>query len=453
MSKSKKNKQVSRRQVIQQSTLGLGMGMGLMDMYTNLIPAQLRKAISLGSHEALAQAQTVPGGRKHPVIQICLIDKIQQALLLETDGAVAAFNNPDAPDKNAGLDGAGQNYNGVDISGEALAFTDFRGMSMTQLFGGRLGAMAAGYNMAVLPKVDSQAGGHNMNGSPISAELGGLNNVIQSAGTDPKNLLGYVGFNVGGDANDSREGALGLNGLPLPTFSGVSTLRTTLRNSIAPLTASEKSLNFRRQLDALATKDKGVFATLLQIKDRIDPAVNQLQAALTAANAVEQQFAAAKALWQTGLCNNFMICIPWDDTNQGSLTTTGGDLGYSPYVGFAMLADLYVKISQEMPEAITVIVSDGGRANNNGDSAGGMSIITGPATLVNNGQFGDKVNHADLGSVNAMRNLGTAYKMSRDADLGVLRHRNVLSLVAKLVDIDVDTPFPVVGISPKSDVG
>ncbi len=444
------NKILSRREAIQRSTLGVATGITLLDMYANMLPADIRKAISLGSQEALAAD---PAGRPNPIIQITLIDKTQQPLMLETEGvstvSAQVLNGLD------GMNGAtAASYKGNPISGEALAYTDYRGradMRMTQLFGGRLAGLADGYNLAIIPKVNSNAGGHNLNDSGIDNEKGGLNSALQDTGEDPGNLMGFVGFSLRALANDSSESARGPQGIPLPTFESPLQLRTTLQNSVAPLSASKKALDFRKKLDALAARNSGVLARLLQIKEKIEPAVAGLAVSLGAGlNVVERQVEAVIAVAKTGLCNNFMIAIPWDDTNGGgNLINPGGGNNLSPYVGTAMLADLYVRISQELPNAITVIVSDGGRSMNNGDAAGGMSIISGPAALVNEGVFGTRAIIGNLGNVNGLRTNGHQYQMSAGNPLGILEHKNLIALVLKMAGVEPTVAYPK-GISPKA---
>ena len=81
-------------------------------------------------HPSIAMAQTAPA---HPVIQICLIDKVQQALIFPVSDAVGAG------DLN-GLDGQGVTVAGNDISGQALPANavNFRGINLTALFGQKL---------------------------------------------------------------------------------------------------------------------------------------------------------------------------------------------------------------------------------------------------------------------------------------------------------------------------
>ena len=104
---------------------------------------------------------------------------------------------------------------------------------------------------------------------------------------------------------------------------------------------------------------------------------------------------------------------------------------------------------------MTVTVSDGGRSRNNGDSAAGISIVSGPPDLVNNGIFGAVPNLAALGNNNATSATGDgtpggSYVMSDGNNATRLDHANVLSLIAKIThDIDTGVPFPT-AISPKT---
>lgn len=183
------------------------------------LAGKLRAALAANNREALAKAMQVSST---PVIQICLIDKIQQAMLFRTPGTIGEG------DLN-GLDGQGLTYNGEDISGQALPenIVNFRGIEMTQLFGGRLAAgLADGYNLAILPQFTSQAGGHSLQNTDLDMDKGGLNYTIEAKGQGT-GLLGYVGFDIGADANDSRESAVGSGRVPLPTYDSVGQIRDT----------------------------------------------------------------------------------------------------------------------------------------------------------------------------------------------------------------------------------
>lgn len=95
-------------------------------------------------------------------------------------------------------------------------------------------------------------------------------------------------------------------------------------------------------------------------------------------------------------------------------------------------------------------MSDGGRSRNNGDAAGGLTIISGPEGAVNNGVFGNLPSLNAIGNANQQGAEGTPYNLSNNAQERVLEHRHILSLVAKIThDIDTGVPYPL-GISPKA---
>ena len=387
--------------------------------------------------EAFAQATAAA---PYPVIQICLIDKVQQALIFPATGTIAAG------DLN-GLDGDGLTYRGEDLGGQALPgnAVSFRGMQLTALFGNRLQAgLADGYNLAFIPQFTSQAGGHSLLNTDLSVDEGGMNFLIDQQGTS-RGLLGFVGFNISGDANDSRDAAVAPGRIPLPTYDNAGQIRDTLRNTIAPLNADQAFLDFRRRLDGLAIRDSRVLDTLLGIRERVNPVLPGLAAASEAADIVDSQLSSVIALANAGLAHNFMIAIPWDDTNGGGdLGNGGGQARISPVEGVAMLAEVYNRLSRELPRAITVTVSDGGRSRNNGDAAGGLAIVSGPADLVQHTVLGQITALGNLGNTGAMARAGSDILLSNGENVRMLEHRHILSLVAKISHgITSKQPWPV----------
>jgi hypothetical protein len=438
-------KKMNRRDAMLLAAKGAAIaqvGVGVIHMGADLMPKvgpfdKIRKILQAGDLKALAQAATPA---TYPVIQICLIDKIQQALLLTTPGAEAP-----ATGDLIGFAGVAQNYKGIDISGQATTNITFRGMNLTTLFGQRLSSgLAAGYNVAFFPQFTSNSGGHTLMNSDMGSDIGGLNYLIESEGQGT-GILGAVGFAVRADANNSRDSFVAPGRIPMQTYDSAAQVRATLKNSVAALNSPEKFLDFRRSLDLLAHEDDNTLETLQAVKELVNPTLTPLQNAVLAPNIVEQQLSTIITLAQAGLASNFMLAIPWDDTNGGgNLTTAGGQSQISPYIGTAMLADIFTTLSTQLPNAVAVVVSDGGRSRNNGDAAGGMTIVSGPAAVINNGIFGRPADMATLGNANATGAAGSDIILSDGSTIRVLEHKHILALIAKLTHgIATEVPYPV----------
>ena len=296
---SEKKSKLNRRQALglgAAGVVGANVGMNMMNMAGALMPQigpfdKLRKILATGDKQAFAQAITPAD---HPVIQICVIDKFQQALFLQTSGAQTALDNGDLN----GLDGLDQNaaalqYNGADISGMALPANyggySWRGMPLTPLFGQILASSLnnANYNVAVLPKWNSQAGGHSLQNSDLDMDVGGLNYVIEK-NAESTGMLGAVGFSIRADANNSRDSFVSPGRIPMKTFDSVGQVRTNLKNSVAALSEpGSKAYFMRKKLDQLASVYDETIDQLQIIRELVDPALQPLLDAVNAPDIVK----------------------------------------------------------------------------------------------------------------------------------------------------------------------
>ena len=442
MTVNDKKKELKRRDVIRYGLAG-GLALNGAGPLT-MVPGRIGRLLGGDNRAAAEELSTMA----RPVIQICLIDKIQQAMLLKTSGDTGEG------DLN-GLTGSGLTFNGQDLEGLALPGNtlSYRGIEMTGLFYEFLKGMNENYSIAMMPQFSSEAGGHNLGGTNFGDNKGGLNYLIQN-NTENQGMLGFVGYNIRSDANDSRDASVDQTGTPLPTYDDVAQVYRTLRNTVAPLKSPQNFLDFRTKLDRLAGKNDGIVSALLAIRDKVDPVIPALMEASGAQNQVLAQLDSVIELAKAGLGSNFMITIPWDDTNGGgNLSNPGGSFRLTPLEGIAMLAHIYKTISLRLPEAVTVVVSDGGRSRNNGDAAGGMSIVTGPKELIHQGVFGTPSKIEDLGNANRIGRAGIEYNMSDGSRVRILLHKHVLSLVAKVTHgIDSGVPYPL-GMSPLTEQG
>lgn len=452
--KNKTNKALNRRDLITLGAKGAitaGVGLNALGMLGSQLPnsgllGSIKELASIGELNAVADTLTASA---MPVIQIVLIDKLQQALLFPVTETLGTGDLP-------GLDGVnnGNNamFDGAPINGQALpanAMT-WRGIQMTALFANRLAGMNPNYNITFLPQFTSNAGGHSLQNTDMGMDKGGLNYILESK--SKTGLMGAIGFEIQADANNSRDSFVAPGRVPMSTYKSVAQLRSTLKNSVGPLTSPQQFLAARQKLDALAAKNDKINQALLGIRDQVNSVMAPLLEAMTANDIVKQQVRSVIALAKGGssLAGNFMIAIPWDDTNGGgNLANPGGQAGINPYSGVAMLAWAYNEISRELPNAITVTTSDGGRSRNNGDAALGMAIITGPSTHVANGVDGRLALLADLGDPGST-SAGKQYQMSDGSTTRLLEHRHILSLIAKIAHgIDTGVPYPK-GVSPKA---
>jgi len=430
-----------RELIIQGVKLSLGgAGLSMLGVDTllpqaNPVLTRVMKLLQLPSGLALAQADSAAT----PVIQICCIDKMSIPLIFPARGTI---NTGDL----TGLDGT-ENYNGAPLGAAtgANGTANWRGLDVTALWNNAISGIKDGYNLRFYTQFTSNSGGHSLQNADLSLEKGGLNYLIEK-GAAKKGLLGPVGFAIRGDANNSRESFVAPGRTPMQTYDSVMNLRATLKASVAALSTSEESLAMRKSLDRLATQNDKAMANLLKIRDMINPVLDPLSAAAGDGDIVRQQLKAVIALAKAGIGSNFMIAIPWDDTNGGgNLTTEGGQAGISPMTGAAMLADVYKTLSSELPQAVTVLVSDGGRSANNGDAAAGLSIISGPATLVPETKVVGVIPQTqDLGNNGRVAQAGVDIPMSDGSNARVLEHKHLHALVLKLAhDITVDVAYPV----------
>jgi hypothetical protein len=107
------------------------------------------------------------------------------------------------------------------------------------------------------------------------------------------------------------------------------------------------------------------------------------------ADGVMQQVNSVIALYNAGVARNFMIAIPWNDTNAGNaLTNAGGEFNADPFSMTPKFAQALVTLHKAIPNLVVVTTSDGGRSQDNGDQNPGLAFLTGPSSLVSNGLIG-----------------------------------------------------------------
>jgi len=302
------------------------------------------------------------------LVHFVLIDKIQPALFEAIPGTIPQ-----------GSDGQG---------GAAQKKSDFRNMGLSKLFGDTLLGLPDSVSLSVLHAWESGNGGHSLQNSTISRDLGGVNAAFEKLSAS-KSLLGPVGFGFASDANNAADAFLGAGGNAMKTFSDVKSLSDTLTNSAAPIIAGKNSDSLVRSFDALASKDVKFRDTLVQLANNVLGAASDLQTAAAVADPISQQVASVIALSKAGVCRNFMIAIPYDDTNGGgSLTTAGGRFNLDPFSVTPLIGKALVDLHKAIPNLVCVSTSDGGRDVGNGDRSPGIAFMTGPATALKNGIVG-----------------------------------------------------------------
>ena len=163
----------------------------LVPQQSGLIQRLLRLA-HLPSGLAMAQALQ---SATTPVIQICCIDKMSIPLVFPARGTVN-------PGDLTGLDGT-ENYAGQPVGAATGAGSSWRGLDVTSLWSKAIAGMRDGHNLAFFPQFTSNSGGHSLQNTDVSMELGGLNYMIEN-GAATKGLLGPVGFAIRADANNSQ---------------------------------------------------------------------------------------------------------------------------------------------------------------------------------------------------------------------------------------------------------
>lgn len=295
------------------------------------------------------------------LVHFVLIDKVQAALFQHvTDGTIPP-----------GLDA---------MDGLARTAVNFRGMNLTKLFGDPLAALPESVGLVINNAWESGSGGHSLANSVVSAELGGINAAFEKLAGNT-GVLGPVGFSLGSDANNSSDAFLGAGGRRMNAFTSVGHLATTLRNSIAPLLKTD-NLALLKDLDSLVSTSTGFRDNLAQLAQKVGQALPDLESAQTVTDPVMQQVKAIIALRKAGVARNFMLAVPWDDTNGGgNLTTRGGSRNLDPFSATPLIAQALVELHANISDLYCVSTSDGGRSQNNGDVGPGFGFLTGPTQV------------------------------------------------------------------------
>jgi hypothetical protein len=401
----------------------------------NLLLKQFLQGIAKGSTSQMASAAEQKS--QYTMVQIVLIDKCQAALFQHmeiTDGAT------DVP----GLKSA---ENAPQSSATIRA--DFRGMGLTKLFADSLVELPTNISLCMNNSWQSGSGGHSLMNSYVSPLLGGLNSVFEKkvGGTG---VLGPIGFGLASDANNSRDVFTSDSGRIMTTANSVSNLALTVEESVAPL-VNNKSLETVKMLDSLVQKNSTLREQLVTLGEKVGQAIPDLKTAAslqmpamggngmqTKNDVVLQQVKAIIALHKAGVARNFMIAVPYDDTNGGgSLITPGGSAGLSPFEATAKIGQALVELHKAIPNLICVTTSDGGRSRNNGDQSAGFAILTGPENRVKNGFVENKTfsNTAQLTG-----NMGIEEVSFSDGSKGRSMPANWYATALKAAEIDIEVP-------------
>ena len=200
--------------------------------------------------------------------------------------------------------------------------------------------------------------------------------------------MGAVGFALRSAANDSADAFTGGGMRKINTFDSFQQLTTTLKNSVAPL-LNNSNLSLLKKFDSMVSKDVSFRDTLAELAHKVGDAVPSLTAAQAMTDPVKQQVEAIIALQKSGVARNFMLTVPWADTNGGgNLTTKGGSRNLDPFSATPLIAQAMVALHKAIPNLVIVTTSDGGRSANNGDQSAGFAIISRPDTVFANGILG-----------------------------------------------------------------
>jgi hypothetical protein len=377
-----------RRDVFKISAgVGLAAGIGRIAsvregaMYQNLLAGA-----KLGSLNEVAYA--AGNAPKRTLVHIVLIDKTQTALFQH----IADGTPPLGADTAGGL---------------AQTRVDFRGLPLTKLFADGLAELPPNVSMSMNVAWAKSTGNHTLVDSYIDGDLGSINSAFEilSGGTG---ILGAVGFNMNSNANTSRDAFTGPGQRQLTTYENVADLATTLEASTAPL-KDKSSLEMVKFMDSLVTPKFEMRDRLVDLAKKIGaavPKIKESQAATfvnefrppgamqngmapTQPDGVMQQVNAVIALHAAGVARNFMIAVPWNDTNAGnSLTNTGGEFNADPLSMTPKIAQAITALHKAIPDLVIVTTSDGGRSQDNGDQNPGLAFLTGPSTVVQNGIIG-----------------------------------------------------------------
>ena len=381
---------LNRRHLLRLSAgAGFGLGLGhLASAKDSPIFQQIMSSAMRADFSGMAYAAEKTA--KRTLVHIVLIDKTQTALFQHINDAAA----------NAPLGSTAQ-------AGIAQELFNFREMPLTKLFGDALKELPVDVSFAMCNSWASGSGGHSLQNSYVNDSLGGLNAAYEklSGGTG---LLGAVGFNLRADANESKDLFLGPSRRALTTYNSVTDLATTLESSLQPL-RDAKTLEMVRFMDKLVTPKFEMRERLVALASEIGASIPKLKEAgavtesvpnpqnmanmMTRGDLVMQQVRAVIELRKAGVAYNFMIAVPWDDTNGGGdLTTVGGQGRLDPFSTTPKIAQALVELHKNIPDLVCVTSSDGGRGQNNGDQSPGIAFLTGPDTIVKNGVVGGSAN-------------------------------------------------------------
>jgi hypothetical protein len=345
------------------TAVGAKMGLGIANVMGGLLPngpvlSRLKAALDHASGVGVANATVASDAT---LVHFVLIDKVQAALFQEVAGPP-----PTGADANDGI---------------ALIGEDFRGMRLTKLFTDPLRGLPDNVGFCINNAWESGTGGHSLINSTLGS-AGGVNYAFEYS-TGGSGLLGAVGFSLRSDANDSADCFVSPGGIKMQSFRGVNDLQRTLANSIAPLVGNAADLELLKKFDAMATKDAGFRDQLSQLAAQVQSAIPDLSSAVGEEDPIKQQVDAVLALHKAGVCRNFMIAVPYDDTNGGGdLTNMGGSRNLSPFDATPKIAQALVALHKSIPNLFCVATSDGGRGPNNSDQSAGFSFVTGPSDKI-----------------------------------------------------------------------
>jgi hypothetical protein len=431
-------KELNRRDAFKiSSALGVAGILGRGGIFDESLHFQkLKAAIKTGSAKELAYAAECH--TDYVFVQFVMVDKFQAAVFNWIDPA----NGGTAP---IGLD----SYGGI-----FQQRGDFQGMALAKPIADKLAELPPSVSVALANGWTSGSGGHSLQNSRLNASLGGVNNAfeVKSGGSG---LLGVTGFSINSDANNSADVHVGANGLQLATYQNVSNLASTLESSVSPLKDAETN-RITKILDTTVTKDTAFRDTLVKLAEQIGSAVPAIKSASTLQTArfgaamggmmnnngllndvVMQQANAAVALYQSGVCRNFMIGVPYDDTNGGgNLANPGGSAGYDPLTGFMKYVEALVYLHQNIPNLVTVSSTDGGRGQNNGDQANGFAVLTGPDCRLKPG-FIDGLSYT---SYTQLGNNAGQHRMSNGGSM-VANNVHTYATALKLMGIESGEPW------------
>ncbi len=365
---------ISRRNFISYSAtaaLGSQVGLGFLASLRDLAPQSPQMRMlgnAIARVDSAGVAHAMQATSPATLVHIVIIDKVQSALFQSIPGEI-----PLGADAQEGV---------------AQVTSEFRGLGLTKLFGDSLVGLPDDVALCLNNGWESGTGGHSLQNSYVSTRLGGINNAFEelSGGTG---LFGPLGLSLRSDANDSADCFVSGGMRRMKTFTSTSQLATTLQNSVAPIIGSKENREMLDRFDRVVTKNAGFRDTLAALAEQVSTALPALNSASTNTDPIDQQVQAVIALHKAGVARNFMITVPWDDTNGGgNLTTPGGSKRLDPFAGTAMIGKAMKDLHAAIPNLVCVWTSDGGRGLNNSDRSAGFAMMSGPANLIRNGYVG-----------------------------------------------------------------